>query len=91
MKRGWCLFLIAPATVWAEWKDVRVGLKAEAVVQAVGEPLIRSRSRGGLYETWTFDHGGSVVFVRDRVSYCQEPRTRTGAKGEARPTPRPAR
>lgn len=77
---------------------MRVGLEAGAVVQAVGQPLIRSRVRGGLYETWTFDHGATVVFVRDRVSFWREPQTRNGpgdpriaANVEARSTPRPPR
>ena len=77
---------------------MRVGLMAEAVVEAVGQPLIRSRARGGLYETWTYDHGATVVFVRDRVSFWQQPKARSGqaeprvaGKVESRLTPRPGR
>ena len=68
------MLLLFPLGLKAEWKDLREGLEVPAVILAIGQPLIKSRTRAGLFETWTYDRGGYAVFVRARLSYWREPR-----------------
>ena len=75
MKCGWLLLLLLPLDLRAEWSDLRDGIDARAVLRAVGQPLIRSRARAGLFETWTYDRGGYAMFVRGRLLYWHAPKS----------------
>ncbi len=67
--------LLTAAAARAEWRDLRVGLDPKAVAELVGQPLMQQRARGGVLVTWTFDHGGYVLFENGRIRYWQAPRT----------------
>lgn len=71
---AWLFCCLLLPVLRAEWKDLREGMAAGPVVEAVGQPLIRMRARQGLFETWSYDLGGEVRFVRGRVVSWQAPR-----------------
>lgn len=47
---------------------------AEILEPKLGHPLIVTKARGGAYETWNYDNGGCVSFVRGRLDYWTPPR-----------------
>ena len=80
------LFAGVCASARAEWSDVREGIDVQAVLAAVGTPLMVSKSRTGLQVTWTYDEGGYVLFENGRVRFWQPPaakRSRAKAEGKA--------
>ncbi len=81
------LFLCAAASARAEWNDVKEGCDVQAVLAAVGSPLLMSKSRSGAQFTWTYDNGAYILFENGRVSYWQPPKPRqmcrTKAAGKA--------
>ncbi len=85
VKRAWLLLLLLwPVGLRAEWKELRIGMPSERVIELVGAPLLRTRSRNGVFETWTYDFGGNVAFVGGCVSSWTPPRP-------ARPRAAPAK
>lgn len=48
---------------------------AEILEPKLGHPLIVTKARGGAYETWNYDNGGSVSFVHGLLDYWTAPRT----------------
>lgn len=93
------LLLLIQPEIRAGWMELREGADANGVIAALGEPLIRSRSRSGTFESWTYDAGGYAVFVNARLSYWEASRpvataadaarleTRTLGRTIARPVP----
>lgn len=73
------LLLLVLPEARAGWTDLREGADSGAVIAALGEPLIRSRSRSGTFESWTYDAGGYAVFVNARLSHWEV------SRGAARP------
>lgn len=61
--------LLAPLSLHAAWRDLKLGDDAARVTAAIGEPLLVSRSRG--FENWIYDRGGTVEFEDGRVVYWQ--------------------
>ena len=59
------------------WAGLRLSLtthQAAMVLEpVVGAPLIVTKARNGLFETWNFDHGACLCFVRDRLDYWSVP------------------
>lgn len=55
----------------AQWADLKTGLDAQMVAKALGQPLIVSQKKGGIYATWTYDRGGYVMFENGRVTFWQ--------------------
>lgn len=47
------------------WRELRMGMSAEQASAVIGEPLIRSSSRG--FEVWIYDGRGEVVFYAGPV------------------------
>jgi hypothetical protein len=74
MTRWLIAVLLVVASVRADWKDLKEGMEQRAVVEAVGAPLMATRVRRGLLETWLYDGGGCVYFVKGRVQYWQMPK-----------------
>jgi len=68
------LVLLLVTSARAEWRDVKEGLASKAVFESVGRPLIESRTRGGMFVTWTYDNGAYVLFENGRVLYWQAPK-----------------
>jgi hypothetical protein len=68
------LGLGAAAGAHAAWADLKEGQDAKTATQEVGLPLIQTRGRGGVLETWTYDEGGYILFENGRVRYWQAPR-----------------
>jgi hypothetical protein len=75
MKRLLLVLLLAGvcAPARAEWKDLKAGIDVQAVLAAVGTPLMVSKSRQGLQVTWTYDDGAYVLFENGRVRFWQPP------------------
>lgn len=65
------LFALSCGAVRAQWADLKPGQDAEAVAKALGQPLIASHNKGGVYSTWTYDRGGYVMFEKGRVTFWQ--------------------
>ena len=59
----------------ANWLQVRVGMKAAEVVQAVGEPLFKTS--GKVYQTWIYDRAGEIVVADGVVVAVTPPKART--------------
>ena len=76
MKRWLIAALLVVASARADWKDVKEGMDQRAVMEAVGTPLMFTRARHGLLETWMYDEGGCVYFVKGRVRFWQAPKVR---------------
>lgn len=76
MKSAWVivLLLLTAACAKADWKEVKEGLPHQAVLKAVGEPLMASKSKSGLQVKWTYDRGGYVIFEAGRVRFFQAPK-----------------
>ncbi len=74
MKSVLRLFLLAVAgavapSLRAEWADVKAGLPADAVVRALGVPLVQSHGAAGRWAVWTYDAGGCVLLEHGRVTH----------------------
>ena len=67
------LALLTAASARAEWRDLKAGLDQKSAAELVGSPLMASRGRGGKFVTWTFDHGGYILFENGRIRYWQPP------------------
>lgn len=67
------LLLLVPTLARADWKDVGAGLTPERVIACVGQPLMRTHSRNGAFETWIYDFGGCITFEGGRVAYWRAP------------------
>lgn len=57
----------------SRWSEVNPGMTRDAVVEKLGQPLMRQAGRG--LEVWIFDNGASVTFVHGRVDYFTVPET----------------
>jgi hypothetical protein len=68
------LLVISAASARADWKTLKEGQEKAAALQTVGVPLLMSKSRSGLQETWTYDSGGYILFERGRVRYWEAPK-----------------
>jgi len=73
MKTLLVIALLAATSARAEWRDLKVGLDRKTAAELVGVPLMESKARGGAFVTWTFDHGGYILFDHGRVRYWQPP------------------
>jgi hypothetical protein len=70
--RAWILASwLALTPSHAAWSDLRAGMEMAEVQRLVGEPLIASRVRGGLFVTWTYDQRGYVLFEHGRLRFWQ--------------------
>ncbi len=85
VKRAWLLYLLLVPVLRADWKDLRAGMEAPAVITAVGQPLMKTSGRRGLFVTWNYDLGGEVRFARGRVEAWQAPRRREPAGSSLAP------
>jgi hypothetical protein len=68
------LMIVSAAIARADWETLKEGQEKDEALQAVGVPLIMSKSRSGLQETWTYDSGGYILFERGRVRYWAAPK-----------------
>lgn len=78
MKRLLMLLLLLTATVRAEWRDLKPGLDPQAVARHIGHPLLQSAGHSGAFVTWTYDHGGYVMFRNGFVTCWHAPRDTSG-------------
>jgi hypothetical protein len=69
------LFAFACTTARAEWSDVKEGLNVQAVLAAVGTPMMVNKSKSGRQVTWTYDNGAYVLFENGRVRFFKAPPT----------------
>ena len=69
-----CLLLLLAPAARADWAQLRAGGDPTGVIAAIGEPLIRSSSRSGVFQAWTYDAGGYAVFVGGRLDHWEAPR-----------------
>jgi hypothetical protein len=67
------------AAARADWKDVKRGMDAPAVMRAIGAPLLQNKARA-IAQTWTYDAGGFVLFEGGRAVYWEPSKP-------AKPTP----
>jgi hypothetical protein len=67
------LRLLAPLAVLpslrAGWTELAPGLAGDAVVRALGVPLVQSHGGGGRWAVWTYDAGGCVLLEHGRVTH----------------------
>ena len=79
------LFITTAAFAAPEWKPTTIGWNglqsnltpkqvAMVLQPTVGAPLIITKARNGVFETWSYDNGASVVFVRGVLDYWAAPR-----------------
>jgi hypothetical protein len=76
MKRLLLLSLFVCActtTARAEWRDVKEGLNVQAVLAAIGTPMMVNKSKSGRQVTWTYDDGAYVLFENGRVRFFKAP------------------
>ena len=76
MKRSLLIFLLLATCARAQWSDLKAGLEPKAVMRFVGEPLMESKVRGGLFVTWIYDEGGYILFENGVLRYWQAPRAK---------------
>ena len=74
------LFAVAAASARAEWKNVKEGLDQKTALQTLGAPLMVSKSKSGMQQTWTYDRGAYIIFVFGRVRYWAAPKVKQVAK-----------
>ena len=74
MKRLAIIFLFVVSLARADWKDLKEGLDPKTAEQLVGAPLFTNQTRGGSLVTWTYDHGGYILFESGRIKFWQAPR-----------------
>ena len=68
---------LASAAEWTPaafgWEGLRPDLtpsQAAMVLQPkIGAPLVVTKTKGGVFETWNYDRGGSLFFLRGRLQY----------------------
>lgn len=65
------LLALSCGAVRAQWTDLKPGQDTQTVAKALGQPLIVSQNKGGVYSTWTYDRGGYVMFEKGRVTFWQ--------------------
>lgn len=70
------LLVCVCATARADWADVREGIDAQAVMAAVGVPLLVNASKTKRQVTWTYDDGAYILFENGRVRFWQAPTSR---------------
>ncbi|MES2697437.1 MAG: hypothetical protein V4773_28485 [Verrucomicrobiota bacterium] len=70
------LFALSCGAAHAQWHDLKAGLDPKTVVQAVGQPLLVSKSKSGAQVTWTYDEGAYVMFDQGRVRFWQQPKVK---------------
>ena len=60
------------------WAGLQLNFTPQQVAAVLGPklgpPVLVSKTKGGVYETWNYDNGGSVVFVRGALEYWSVPR-----------------
>lgn len=78
MKRLLLLLVLASvcAPARADWKDLKEGADVQAVMNAVGVPLLVNKSKTGRQVMWTYDNGAYILFENGRVKFWQPPTPR---------------
>lgn len=65
------IFVGCMTTGWSHWIDLQPAMNRADVLRHCGQPLLVSRARG--LETWVYDHGGQVTFVRGQIAFFKAP------------------
>ncbi len=68
------LFFLGGTARAEGWSDLKPGLSQHVALQAVGAPLIVTKSKSGLQVTWTYDCGGYIMFEAGLVRFWNPPR-----------------
>ena len=69
-----CFFLpVMRAAQTPNWSQIRCGMKAADVIQAVGEPLLKTG--GKVYQTWIYDRAGEILLANGVVVAITRPRS----------------
>ncbi len=78
---AWAVALVATVVARADWKDLKPGMDRGAAWHCVGAPILQNHGHG-VFEVWTYDAGGYVMFEAGSVTYWEPSKP---APAEGRP------
>lgn len=68
------LFIAILPLARADWTDLKEGMTRDEAFRCVGIPLMKADRVKG-WALWSYDRGGYLMFINERLSYWELPKS----------------